>query len=85
MDVLSGLCSDCRRLRDGVRTLAHEYLLETDALGRTYTCLICDTHLVCQRKGNATYWMVTPDLDAEVPQSGASRSRPARPHRQPHH
>jgi hypothetical protein len=84
MDTLSALCSDCRRLRDGVRSLAHEYLLETDSLGQTYMCLICDTHLICQRKGNATFWMVTPDLDAEVPQTGSSRPRASRTDSRPH-
>jgi hypothetical protein len=60
MHVESGLCSDCRRLLDGARTLAHEYLVETDASGRSYQCLICDAHLICHRSGNATYWMITP-------------------------
>jgi len=85
MYAMNEVCSDCRRLRDGVRTLAHEYLLETDARGQTYQCLICDTHLICQRKGNATYWMITPDVDLEVPQTGTPRpSAPlaeTRPHR----
>jgi hypothetical protein len=55
----SGLCSDCLRLLDGARTLAHEYLLETDTFGRSYQCLICDAHLICQHRGNAAYWMLT--------------------------
>jgi hypothetical protein len=67
MYVLSGLCSDCRRLRDGVRTLAHEFLLETDSCGQTYQCLICDAHLICQRKGNSTYWTLTPGQEPQVP------------------
>lgn len=77
MRVQSGLCSDCRRLLDGARTLAHEYLLETDTLGRSYQCLICDAHLICQRRGNATYWMLTPAPAPEPdPEHRTGDSRP---------
>ena len=72
----SELCSDCRRLVDGARTLAHEYLLETDSGGRTYLCLICDAHLICHRSGNATYWMLTP---APEPVANSANSRSPAP------
>lgn len=63
------LCSDCRHLVDSIRTLAHEYLLETDSSGRSYQCLICDAHLICQRSAGATYWteMPSPDPEATIP------------------
>ncbi len=84
MNVQSRVCSDCRRLLDGARTLAHEYLLETDTVGRSYQCLICDAHLICQRSAKATYWMATPaplpELETD-PVHRAGHSRPPSAHK----
>ena len=79
MRIQSGVCSDCRRLLDGARTLAHEYLLETDNFGRSYQCLICDAHLICQRRGNAAYWMLTPAPVTESESEAEGEHPPGNP------
>ena len=90
MRAQNGPCSDCCRLLNGARTLAHEYLLETDTLGRSYQCLICDAHLICQRRGNAANWMLTPapapelELDPEHRSGKSKPPSPAQPDRRAH-